>query len=169
MKCENCHEREATVHYTEIDGVQKREIHLCEECYREKLMPVQKVVDVGDLLKTLLQGTIKEQSPASKAICPVCGISLAEFRAAGRLGCPNDYRVFKEAIHPLIEKLQHGARHVGRVPSRAGAKLERENKLLRLRRALERAVQREEYEKAAGLRDQIRVLSGREDESNAPA
>ena len=163
MKCENCNEREASVHYTEIEGAEKREIHLCEECYREKLVPVQKVVDIAELLKGLLQGTLKEQGVAAKAICPTCGISLAEFRTAGRLGCPNDYRVFGEALHPLIEKLQHDARHVGKVPSHADAALERENRLIRLRRELERAVQREEYEKAAKLRDQIRTLSESEE------
>ena len=42
MKCENCNEREATVHYTEIEGSEKKEIHLCEECYRQKAAPVQK-------------------------------------------------------------------------------------------------------------------------------
>jgi len=166
MKCENCEERDATVHYTEIEGTEKREIHLCEECYRQKLTPVQKALDFTELLKGLLQGTLKEQGASAKAICPTCGISLAEFRATGRLGCPNDYHVFKEALTPLIERLQHGDRHVGKVPPCAGAKAERENRLIRLRRDLERAVQREEYEKATELRDQIRGLSGNQDESN---
>jgi ATP-dependent Clp protease ATP-binding subunit ClpA len=36
MKCENCREREATVHYTEIEGPEKKEVHLCQECHRQK-------------------------------------------------------------------------------------------------------------------------------------
>jgi len=164
VKCENCKEQEATVHYTEIDGRQKNEIHLCEECYRQKLTPVQKIVDFGEVLKGLLQGTLKEQTAAAKAICPTCGISLAEFRASGRFGCPNDYDVFDEFLRPLLEKIQHGTRHVGRVPSRAGTELQRENELIQLRRELERAVQREEYEEAARLRDRIREIGGDEDE-----
>jgi protein arginine kinase activator len=159
MKCDNCNEREATVHYTEIEGAEKHEIHLCEECYRRKAVPVQKVVDFAEMLKTLLHGALKDQGAAAKAICPTCGISLAEFRASGRFGCPNDYHVFKEAIAPLLEKIQLGTRHVGSVPSRAGVELQRENELIRLRRELERAVQREEYEEAARLRDRIRELA----------
>ena len=165
MKCENCNERDATVHYTEIEGSNKHEIHLCEECYRQKATPVQKVVDFAELLKNLLHGTLKEQGAAARAMCPTCGISLAEFRASGRFGCPNDYTVFREAIAPLMEKIQHGTRHVGSVPSRAGNELQRENELIRLRRELERAVQREEYEVAAKLRDQIRTLAGDKDGS----
>ncbi len=160
MKCESCNDKDATVHYTEIDGNEKREIHLCEECYREKVTPVQKVVDFADLLKTLLHGAVKEQGAAGKALCPVCGISLAEFRASGRFGCPNDYVVFREAIAPLIEKIQHAARHAGRTPPSAGAEVRRDNDLLCLRRELERAVQREAYEEAARLRDRIRALTG---------
>ena len=167
MKCENCNENEATVHYTEIDGSRKREIHLCEDCYRRKLAPVQKIVDFGEILKGLLQGTLREQTDEAKAVCPTCGISLAEFRASGRLGCPNDYQVFDEFLQPLLEKIQHGTRHVGKVPSRVGAELQRENEMIRLRRELERAVQREEYEKAAKLRDRIKQLAGGEDEQRS--
>jgi len=163
VKCESCEEREATVHYTEIDGEKKREIHLCEECYRQKLTPVQKAADFAELLKGVFQGVIQQEGAATSAICPTCGISLAEFRAAGRFGCPHDYRVFGDAVSALIEKLQHGNRHVGKVPSRAGDALGRENTLIRLRRELERAVQREEFEQAAALRDQIRDLAEKND------
>jgi len=168
MKCENCHEREATVHYTEIENSEKREIHLCEECYRQKLTLVQKALDFTEMLKQLLHGAVQDQGASAQAICPTCGISLAEFRAAARLGCPNDYHVFKESLDPLIEKLQHGPRHLGRVPARAGVQLQRKNILIRLRRDLERAVQREEYEKAAELRDQIRQLNADEDSHDTP-
>lgn len=162
MNCESCNNQEATVHYTEIEGAEKREIHLCEECYRQKATPVQKVVDFAELLKQLLHGAVKEQGATARALCPTCGISLAEFRSSGRFGCPNDYQVFKEAIVPLLEKIQHGARHVGGVPTRAGVELQRENELIRLRRELERSVQREEYEEAAELRDRIRKLAGKD-------
>ena len=164
VKCENCNEREATVHYTEIENDDKREIHLCEECYRQKLTPVQKAVEFAEVLQNLLQGAVREQSAAAGAICPSCGISIAEFRAAGRFGCPNDYKVFAEQIKPLLEKIQHDARHVGKVPARAGDRLRRENELIRLRREIERAVQREEYERAAQLRDEIRKLTEKADD-----
>lgn len=163
MKCESCEQNEATVHYTEIENGEKREIHLCEECYRQKLTPVQKMVDFTEVLQGLLQGTIKESAASASAICPDCGISLAEFRAAGRLGCPRDYHVFADSLKPLLEKIQHDVRHVGKVPTHAGAELKQENELIRLRRNLERAVQREEYEEAARLRDEIRTLSGNKD------
>jgi protein arginine kinase activator len=160
MKCEECHEREATVHYTEIENKDKREIHLCEQCYREKRQPVQKMVDFTEVLQNLLQGAMRDTAGATQtAICPNCGISMAEFRASGRFGCPRDYKVFEESLTPLLEKIQHEVRHVGKVPTCAGVELKRENELIRLRRDLERAVQREDYEAAANLRDDIRRLT----------
>jgi len=164
LKCENCNEREATVHYTEIENNEKKEIHLCEECYRQKFMPVHKLANFTEILQSFLQGSFPEGATTAGAICPTCGISMAEFRASGRLGCPNDYRVFAEALKPLLEKIQHDAGHVGKVPRHAGAKLKRKNQLIQLRRELERAVQREEYETAAELRDRIRQLSEDDDE-----
>jgi len=163
MKCENCGEREATVHYTEIEDGEKKEIHLCDECYREKLAPVQKMVDFTQVLQKLLQGAIRDHTAVGGAICPSCGMSLAEFRASGRFGCPNDYKVFSDQLKPLLEKIQHDVRHVGKVPVHAGEELREKNELVRLRRELERAVQREEYERAAQVRDEIRKLSGGDD------
>ena len=163
MKCEGCKEHEATVHYTEIDNDEKREIHLCENCYRQKLTPVHKMMDFTEVLQNLLQGAMHEHGSVASAICPTCGVSVAEFRAAGRLGCAQDYQVFNDTLKPLLEKMQHGIRHVGKVPARAGVELKRQNELLRLRRELERAVQREEYERAATLRDRIRKLNGTDD------
>lgn len=163
MKCENCNEREATVHYTEIEDKEKKEIHLCEECYHGKFAPVQKMVDFTEVLQNLLHASIHVEGPMAGAICPTCGVSMAEFRAAGRFGCPNDYRVFAEPLKPLLEKLQHDLRHLGKVPCHAGAELKQKTELIRLRRELERAVQREEYEEAAQLRDKIHKLAGDDD------
>lgn len=165
MKCEHCKDCEATVHYTEIENTEKREIHLCEECYRQKFAPVQKLTSFTDLLQNLLNGATTESTATAGAICSTCGISMAEFRAAGRFGCPNDYRVFADALTPLLEKVQHDTQHVGKVPHHTGEELKRKNSVIRLRRELERAVQREEYEKAAGLRDQIRRLAGDDDDT----
>ena len=66
-------------------------------------------------------------------------------------------------MKPLLERIQHDVQHVGKVPSRAGEMLQRKNELIRLRRDLERAVQREQYEEAARLRDAIRELKGSDD------
>lgn len=159
MKCQNCQENEATVHWTDIAGNQKTEKHLCEECARDQNAPLQQPVTLSKFLQQLLQQKVAEEfSKGMKEACPVCGMSYIEFRSSGRLGCPNDYDAFKEGLLPLLERLQDDVRHSGKVPARAPSDLRKHNDMIRLRRQLERAVQREEYEKAASLRDQIERL-----------
>jgi len=161
MKCEDCGDSDATVHFTEIINGEKQEMHLCEECARRKSIPMQKALSLSDLLQNLLSqvssGEVGEE--LASVACPVCGMSYADFRETGRFGCPNDYQVFRSSLKDLLVKIQHDVRHVGKVPPAGGENLRRQNELIRLRRDLERAVQREEYEEAAGLRDRIAGLS----------
>lgn len=159
MKCQNCHDNEATVHWTDIVDDKKIERHLCEDCAREQEIPIQKPVTLSGFMHQLLQQKVSQEFGGAQKACPVCGMSYFEFRASGRLGCPNDYDVFKEGLMPMLERLQEDVRHSGKVPERAGGNLKAQNDLIRLRRQLERAIQREDYEKAAALRDEIESLS----------
>ncbi|MCO5328268.1 MAG: UvrB/UvrC motif-containing protein, partial [Solirubrobacterales bacterium] len=90
--------------------------------------------------------------------CPSCGTSFSDFRASGRLGCPNDYDLFKRGLVPLLEKIHGAVQHTGRIPARVGARIERQRLIAALQRDLSQAVEREEYERAAEVRDKIRSL-----------
>ena len=57
----------------------------------------------------------------------------------------------------VLQRVQQGAtQHIGKVPHRAGSDQRLQNTLLRLRAELKEAVGREDYERAAGIRDQIK-------------
>ena len=90
--------------------------------------------------------------------CPRCKTTYREFRATGRLGCPYDYEAFESALVPLLEKIHHGVRHEGKQPGQAAPPPQIALKLAALREKLRTAVQAEQYETAAELRDQIRTL-----------
>jgi protein arginine kinase activator len=80
-----------------------------------------------------------------------------EFRADGRLGCPNDYEAFRAGLQPLLERIHHGAvRHVGKSPRRRAGSDHVFAECIDLRRRLQRAVEAEAYEEAARLRDELR-------------
>ena len=106
----------------------------------------------------------QEAKPAAKVVtpdpCPACGLTFAEFRSTGRLGCHHDYEHFRGNLRPLLEKIHGRTQHQGRVPSRIGERLQREQQLASLQEALSEAVGKEDYEQAAELRDQIRALEG---------
>jgi protein arginine kinase activator len=167
--CENCKKHQATIHLTEIINNTKKEIHLCEHC-AEKQGVVKQQMSIADFLAGLASGS----GPAAKhklpdVRCPGCGMSLAEFQSGGRFGCADDYTVFRDRLMPLIEKIHDSTQHVGKVPARAGSNVQREKELRQLQAELKRAVDREEYEKAAELRDQIRKLEEQAKQGKEPA
>jgi len=159
VMCENCKKRQATIHLTEIINNSKKEVHLCEHC-AEKQGVVKQQMSIADFLAGLAAGgahpAAKQKLPDIR--CPACGLSLADFQSGGRFGCADDYTVFRERIMPLIEKIHDSTQHVGKVPARAGGDVTRQKELRQLQSELKRAVDREEYEEAARLRDKIRLL-----------
>ena len=160
MKCLLC-SKTATVHLTDIVNKKKREMHLCDACAREKnLIPEPpEDLNVPALLQLVMaQAPTPARASAGDAICPECGTPYAHFKAQGRLGCPHDYEAFRPLLEPLVERIQNNAiRHVGKVPRRHLRRL-RQARRAEMEARLQSAVQAEQYEVAAQLRDAIRAL-----------
>jgi len=155
MICERCKKNVATVHLTEIVKNQKIEKHLCEQCAKDEGYTIKTHVSLQDLLTAFISAHSDVAELADTA-CPDCNISYAEFRSEGRLGCPNDYEVFREALDPLLEKVHGTVEHTGKLPMRAGESQKKQRDLMTLRRQLRQAVEHEDYEEAARLRDLIK-------------
>lgn len=162
MACQRCKKARATVHLTDCTGGEPRERHLCDACAEQEGLTLKQSAPVASFLEQFVKHSqdLKIENIA-KLTCPECGMTFAEFRHNGLLGCPNDYRVFESLLLPLIERAHDGAsHHVGRLPAGAG---ERESvTLAQLRRELHQAVTQEKYELAARLRDQIKTAGGGE-------
>lgn len=156
--CQSCKKNIATWHVT-FPGSNK-EVDLCDECAREQgLVDFDSQFSLADLIGSLLSQTAKkEQSKLAKLRCSFCGLSYADFRATGRLGCANDYTVFARGLMPLLEKIHGGAEHEGKAPAKLAGKAAERSELYSLRRKLRGAVESENYEQAADLRDRIRSL-----------
>jgi protein arginine kinase activator len=164
MKCQKCN-KPATYHITDLDPDNPGkffEFHFCDEHALQHLAPPAAAESsaVGQLAKELIGGTpaAREPSPADKLVCPECQITFSEFRSTGRLGCPHDYEAFREELMPLLDNIHGEVRHAGKVPRRAPKTSQNQSSLIRLRNELKRAVAAEDYEGAARLRDEIRVI-----------
>lgn len=162
-KCQFC-DRPANVHLTDIVNKKKREVHLCEACAREhNLIPDQPTphIDLKALLGMLVGplDVVPVPDDPSALICPACGLKYGVFRNEGRLGCPEDYNVFRESLEPLIERIHRAVSHTGKAP-RAYRRQAEEMELKSLRKRLRAAVKAEKYEEAARLRDLIRQKEG---------
>jgi protein arginine kinase activator len=163
MKCDNCN-KTATVHLTEIKHGKKIEKHLCEQCAAQNEgLPVKSHTPINELLTNFVMAHSGLQKEVGNA-CENCGITWAEFRQSGLFGCANDYVTFEKDLTPLLQRAHEGAtHHVGKVPTRrggTGVPMKRQIDLTKLRKELAKAVEAEDYERAAKLRDQIRQAEG---------
>jgi protein arginine kinase activator len=156
QKCERC-SSPATVHITEILGEGKfEEHHVCEPCY-PKYQQESQGKPSGSKALTTDSGSELDEALIGQQECPDCGIKFVDFRNSHRLGCARDYQVFQSELMPLLENIHGETRHVGKTPRNYPKTKQAEAELVQLRQRLKRAVEREDYEEAARLRDQIRV------------
>ena len=186
MLCENCHQNEASIHYTEIINGAKREHYLCMECARK--LNFSGLGDMSDtefpfvrLLTGLLSagggGKELEDSPMMHVCCPGCGMSFDEFTMVGKFGCAECYGVFAPLIEDNMKRIHGDSVHRGKkYKSGSGdmpvsgerndntlAIMKDENDdpvetLKELNRKLREAVEIENFEEAAKQRDKIRML-----------
>lgn len=162
MKCQYC-EKPATFHITELTGDDGPQVvHLCEAhakqfLQKEAITPAASIA--GEIAKHLNLGQTKEEiEELDQKECPVCGISFFEFRNTGRLGCPYDYAHFESDLQPLMMNIHDSNKHEGKRPLRAAATADMQAEMIQLRRDMEEAVEREDYELASKIRDQLREL-----------
>ena len=159
MKCDNCN-KTATVHLTEIKSGKKIEKHLCEQCAAQNEgLSVKSHMPINELLTNFVMAHSGLQQEKGTT-CEHCGVTWAEFRTNGLLGCAHDYQLFEKDLTPLLQRAHESAtHHVGKVPARrggTGVPMKRQVDVTKLRKDLAKAVEAEDYERAAKIRDQIR-------------
>ena len=204
MLCE-CGKHEATIHEVIITADKRKvERHLCEFCAREQGVSSDPYIPIDQLISAtnyiMGQALTKpadselEQTPeptdtattcshqskdrsGPATSCVGCGLSYAQFKKHGLLGCAACYQTFADRLGPMIERAHEGAcNHVGKVPARAlkscksandrnrietllGDVRQREERLETLRDRLAKSINNEEYERAALLRDELTRLT----------
>ncbi|MBL7016099.1 MAG: UvrB/UvrC motif-containing protein [Kiritimatiellales bacterium] len=167
MKCDLC-EKEAVVHLTQVVNGEMREVHLCEEHAKEQGIDINSPLSITDILMGLgevKQGLEHQLSPT----CPRCGMARDEFRQTGRLGCPDCYKTFMAELAVAIKAMHHSTQHVGKIPAREGVQTRIKSQIARLQKELEAAIAREDYEKAAQIRDQITTAREQANEEGGAA
>jgi protein arginine kinase activator len=159
VRCKICGVKPATIHFTEIVNNKMVTLDLCVECAEEKGIEVQKntAYGLGDLVAELIDDTVKDETTKiGRVRCPECGYDYSDFRNIGRFGCPECYRSFEAQLNPLLRHIHGGTQHTGKTPVRLGGKSASRQKVLQLKEELARAVEMENYERAAELRDEVR-------------
>ncbi|WP_432667374.1 UvrB/UvrC motif-containing protein [Wukongibacter baidiensis] len=162
MICEKCNQNKATVHVTKIKNNKKTELHLCEECARKTQdMSFENPFTINNFLTGLLDSV--QSSPIKvdyikTTTCSKCGMSYGKFKQLGRLGCSDCYNTFNEKLMPLIKSVHGSQQHTGKVPKKSGNRIRIKREIMTLKKELRRAIEKEEFESAAELRDKIKLL-----------
>jgi protein arginine kinase activator len=163
MLCERCKKQPATFYVTRIVNGEKTETHLCQECAAETghlNMVMEPQVNFTNFLAGLLNNEMGFAPPTLSATtqCSNCGLTYDDFRQQGQFACSHCYEDFDEYLDALLRRIQGSSEHTGKTPARSGGALKVQREVETLKRQLTEAVAKEEFEKAAQLRDRLRKL-----------
>jgi protein arginine kinase activator len=164
MLCQICGKNPAVLHFTQIVENKMSEYHLCEVCAEEKgftepVKPFKEKFDVAAAFAGMINSmTSNEEERVGSVQCPRCGMLYSAFKETGRLGCAECYNAFQFQLRPLLRRIHGDTRHKGKAPARDGQTVSRARQVQRLYDELQRAVAREEFERAAEVRDEIKRL-----------
>src|SRR4030095_983794 len=164
MLCSICQKNEAKVHLTHIVDDKLQKVDLCEECSQAAGVTDPNSFSLADLLLGLGatqegESTARPAGKPGELTCPECGLSQSDFKKSGRFGCPQCYTTFADGLPGMLNSMHKGLQHKGKVPqAHQSQRRDRSDVLVQLQRRLQKAIQTENFEEAAQLRDQIRAL-----------
>ena len=168
MLCQNCGKNEATTHIKQIINGDMAESHLCADC-ASHLGYSDMFSGFGLNLSELFGGFLGDMMPSissgNSPRCPKCGTSFDEIARDGRVGCADCYRTFYDKLLPSIQRIHGKIKHSGKTVSAAPEqqKVESvEEKIEKLKAAMNDAVAKQDFENAAKIRDEIKALEGGE-------
>ena len=156
--CEDCGANPATVHLTRIVNETTIVSHLCEECSRKKGLSITGSSITGSSISITSEGPMQAVQPEKDSVCPRCQLSFSEFKSKGWLGCSDCYRHFEKDIDSLLMQVHGSTVHKGKLYRRGGPHGLDVKDMKRLRGELSEAIEKEEFELAALIRDTIHSL-----------
>ena len=162
MLCQKCGKNEANAHFEQIVNGSKSNLFLCDKCAAllgfDSLFSNQNF-NLNSVIAGMLGISRPEQVMSSDA-CPVCGAGFNFIVSNGKVGCANCYEHFYDKLLPSIQRIHGTIQHTGKLPDSAGVKLKERRQLSELKSQLDDAIALQEFEKAAELRDKIRMIEG---------
>ena len=173
MLCQKCNKKTASVFISSIINGQEKRVYLCHDCAKDYTLFNFKFPDpfsikgVMDKFKTN-EDTLRDKEENLLAIdkeseqedikCPNCCSTYNEYRETGKLGCSRCYEVFEKQLKPIIKNMYSYEEYIGKSPKKDNNRIYISKEIRILKEDLNKAVDQEEYEKAADIRDKIKEL-----------
>lgn len=186
MICSNCGKREVEVVIKQVVDNEVKSINLCRQCAEElgylspSLPSITISFSVGEIDPSRMikrrkdAARQKREESENELVCSECGTKFASFRKSGLLGCPSCYAAFRFPLGAYLQEHQNAESHwtdsaafslidVHEETDEVSPPVEDDIRfqLYRLMEDLEAAIKREDYERAAEIRDKIERMKGR--------
>ncbi len=166
MKCQICNVNDANIVFTQIINSEKFVLKICTECAKKKGISIEIEKPTQPKVSSLIGGltgdlTVKNDKDIPDLTCKTCGLTFAEFKKKGLFGCDECHTYFGDHISSLLKQIHGTDVHEGKkpdTPTKEGKGGKEVISLRKLRTQLKKAVELEEYEKAAVIRDKIAAL-----------
>ena len=160
MLCESFGKNQASIYYTKINNGEIKEHHLCTHCTSNfSDMDFDTSLFFNKFFTGLIDNIDEIGEENIDIKWPECGLSYKNFRANGKFGCSKCYETFEGQLNSLVRGLHGHNTHRGKIPKRSNVKIFLRRETDKLRIDLEEAIKREEFEKAATIRDEIKTLN----------
>lgn len=163
MLCEECHQNPATVLISVLVNGEATKRHLCAACMQKMQQDFAKgniQNFLSSVLSSITSAAREAEQPCKDGLqCSRCGLTFQEFQKTGRLGCAQCYQDFREELKPMLLRIHGRSQHAGRVPLVNAREQEKQKAISDLRRRMDQAVSEENFEEAALIRDQLKMLS----------
>lgn len=161
MLCQHCEKNEATTHIKRVVNGETAEMHLCPDCasylgYGDFFSGFN--LNLGEILGSFAQAG--PALPGERAVkrCPKCGNAFDDIARSGKLGCAECYRTFYDRLLPSLQRIHGRICHSGKVSEASGEEIKKDRRVEQLREDLQKAVEEQDFELAAKLRDEIRDI-----------
>ena len=174
MLCDECNNNEAQFSVSVFMEGEQTVRHLCPDCMA-RLNQRMNPANITNLLSSIMAAitgaqqkrTNQEAEDASEMsiediACPRCGMNFSQYKKTGRLGCAACYNAFREQLQPMLEQIHGRVQHAGRVPLNTADAQRHRTRREELQRAMDQAVEQEDFETAARIRDQLRAMDAEE-------
>ena len=162
MLCDRCGKKEATVRYEENINGEKKKINLCNEC--SKHLGILNMNFMDNMFMSFFdEPSYLEIEKVKEQKCNKCGYIFSDYAKTGLLGCPDCYNTFKDKLEPVLQKLHGKTYHVDIKEKNVKNQNNSDSKIDELKKKINECIEKEESEKAAVIRDEIKKLNKRGD------
>ena len=168
MLCQDCSKHEAHVQITQIVNNEKTTLSLCKECAAARGFhsPLENApFPLAEILSGLAESLPQASAarPEDLLSCPGCGLKFDEFARQGRFGCGDCYKAFRTRLEMVMRKIHGASLHRGRAPVSESPVMDSDGTIPvkeeeRLETELKKAVETEDFERAAEIRDKLKAM-----------